>query len=300
MSALTVPPATEAMGELRLLIGRRGGRSIATRQYHRGALRVLRPHYLDESEQVCYVMVNPGGAYLGGDLYTIDVEVGRDARLLLTTQSATKIYKTPGTCAEQRMCITLGPGASLEYAPDQLIAYRQANYRQNAVIEMDETASLILSEVITPGWSPDGEPFRYEQLRLRNEIRRGGRLLAIDNLLIRPSTSAGGGVPDNEAATGPGAANGVAGPAFMEGYSHLGSLLVVDPRVGAALVDEMHTLLREFEQDTLTGISQLNGPGFVVRSLSHSTETLNALIGCLTGLLRRRWFGQAPLDLRKY
>ena len=296
MSALAAPPATEAGGELRLCIGRRGGRSVATRQYHRGALRVLRPHYLDESEQVCYVMVNPGGAYLGGDLYTIDVEVGSDARLLLTTQSATKIYKTPGTCAEQRMCITLGPGACLEYAPDQLIAYRHANYRQNAVIEMDETASLILSEVITPGWSPDGEPFRYEQLRLRNEIRRGGRLLAIDNLLIRPSphrrcrTHGGRRHPGR---TG-------AGPVFMEGYSHLGSLLVVDPRVGAALVDELHTLLREFEQDTLTGISQLNGPGFVVRSLSHSTETLNALIGSLTGLLRRRWFGQAPLDLRKY
>lgn len=297
MSALAAP-ATEAMGELRLRIGRRGGRSVATHQYYRGALRVLRPHYLDESEQVCYVMVNPGGAYLGGDLYTVDVEVGRDARLLLTTQSATKIYKTPHSFAEQRMCITLGPGASLEYAPDQLIAYRQANYRQNAVIEMDETASLILSEVITPGWSPDGEPFRYEQLRLRNEIRRGGRLLAIDNLLIRPP--AGGAVPVIEAAAGPGAAITVPGPAFMEGYSHLGSLLVVDPRVGAALVDDMHTLLREFEQDTLTGISQLNGPGFVVRSLSHSTETLNALIGSLTGALRRRWFGQAPLDLRKY
>jgi urease accessory protein len=298
MSALTAPPAAEATGELGLRIGHRDGRSVATGQYHRGALRVLRPHYLDESGQVCYVMVNPGGAYLGGDLYTIDAEIGRDARLLLTTQSATKIYKTPGTFAEQRMRITLGTGASFEYAPDQLIAYRQANYRQNALIEMDETASLMLSEVITPGWSPDGEPFRYEQLRLRNEIRRGGRLLAIDNLLIRPSS--GGGPPPHKTAAGPGAARQVAGPAFMEGYSHLGSLLVVDPRVGAALVEEMHALLREFEQDTLTGISQLNGPGFVVRSLSCSTETLNALIGSLTAVLRRRWFGQAPLDLRKY
>jgi urease accessory protein len=284
VSALATLPAAEAMGELRLRIGRRGGRSVATHQEHRGALRVLRPHYLDDSDQVCYVIVNPGGAYLGGDLYTVDVEVGREARLLLTTQSATKIYKTPGTFAEQRMHVSLGPGACLEYAPDQLIAYRQANYRQNALIEMDETASLILSEVITPGWSPDGEPFRYEQLRLRNEIRRGGRLLAIDNLLIRPPVNAGN----------------VAGPASMEGYSHLGSLLVVDPRVDPPLVEDVHALIREFEQDTLTGISQLNGPGFVLRSLSRSTEQLNALIGSMTALLRRRWFGQGPLDLRKY
>lgn len=27
-----------------------------------------------------------------------------------------------------------------------------------------------MAEVITPGWSPDGASFRYEELRLRNEI----------------------------------------------------------------------------------------------------------------------------------
>ncbi len=75
-----------------------GGRSVASRQFHEGALRVLRPHYLDESGQVCYVMVNPGGgAYLGSDLFVVDVEVeAGGADLLLTTQSATKVYRTPG------------------------------------------------------------------------------------------------------------------------------------------------------------------------------------------------------------
>ncbi|PJI51850.1 urease accessory protein UreD, partial [Methylobacterium radiotolerans] len=32
------------------------------RRYHRGALRVLRPMYLDGTGQVTYVVVNPGGA----------------------------------------------------------------------------------------------------------------------------------------------------------------------------------------------------------------------------------------------
>ncbi len=107
---------------------------MAAHQFHQGALRVLRPHYLDESGQVCYVVVNPGGAYLGADLYVIDVEVGDGATLLLTTQSATKIYRTPGSFAEQRMTLRLGEGAQLELAPDQLIAYREASYRQNTHI----------------------------------------------------------------------------------------------------------------------------------------------------------------------
>jgi urease accessory protein len=290
-----IPPAPAVRperGRLELLITERGGRSIASRQFHQGALRVLRPHYLDDSGQVGYVVVNPGGAYLGADLYVVDVEVGEGASLLLTTQSATKIYRTPGSFAEQRMTLRLGEGARLELAPDQLIAYREASYRQNTHITVRPSSSLVMAEVITPGWSPDGASFRYEELRLRNEIWVEGlagateepRLLALDNLLIRPP------------------AGDVTGLGYMEGFSHLGSLVVVDARVDQALADELHALTADY--DAYTGISltrTLAGTtGLVVRSLSNSTEKLNGLLGACTALLRQRWHGQAPLNLRKY
>ena len=70
------------MGALELRVSVARQRSVATHQFHQGALRVLRPHYLDESGQVCYVMVNPGGAYLGADLFVIDVEVEDGGRLV--------------------------------------------------------------------------------------------------------------------------------------------------------------------------------------------------------------------------
>jgi urease accessory protein len=273
---------------LELGIEVRDGKSIASTQFHEGALRVLRPHYLDDSGQVCYVMVNPGGAYLGADLYVVDVEVGEGASLLLTTQSATKIYRTPGSFAEQRMTLRLGEGARLELAPDQLIAYREASYRQNTHITVRPSSSLVMAEVITPGWSPDGASFRYEELRLRNEIWVEGpaaaELLALDNLLIQPPTG------------------DVTGLGYMEGFSHLGSLVVVDARVDQALADELHALTAD--HDAYTGISLTRTvagtTGLVLRSLSNSTEKLNGLLGAGTALLRERWHGQAPLDLRKY
>jgi urease accessory protein len=278
----------EPMGELELVVAVRGGRSVAAHQYHRGALRVLRPHYLDDSGQVCFVLVNPGGAYLGADLYAIDVEVAAGARLLLTTQSATKIYRTPGSFAEQRMTLRLGEGAQLELAPDQLIAYREASYRQNTHITVRPSSCLVMAEVVTPGWSPDGASFRYEELRLRTEIHvatsGGTELLALDNLLIRPPL------------------NDVTGMGFMEGRSHLGSLVVVDPRVDQGLADEFHALTAGY--DAYTGVSltaSIGGTtGLVLRSLSDSTEELNRLLGACTALLRERWHGQAPLNLRKY
>ncbi|MGM9473346.1 urease accessory protein UreD [Pseudarthrobacter sp. YS3] len=277
------------MGRLELGVEVRGGRSVASHQFHEGALRVLRPHYLDDSGQVCYVLVNPGGAYLGADLFVLDIEVQAGAGLLLTTQSATKIYRTPGSFAEQRMTLRLGAGARLELVPDQLIAYREASYRQNTYITVRPSSSLVMAEVVTPGWSPDGASFRYEELRLRNEIvvetdQDGGRLLALDNLLIRPP------------------AGDVTGLGYMEGFSHLGSLVVVDARVNQALADELHALTAD--RNAHTGISltrSLAGTtGLVLRSLSHSTEELNRLLGACTALLRNRWQGQQPLNLRKY
>ena len=275
-------------GRLVLGVGLRGGRSVALRQFHEGALRVLRPHYLDGSGQVCYVMVNPGGAYLGADLFVVDVEVDAGAELLLTTQSATKIYRTPGSFAEQRMSVRLGEGARLELMPDQLIAYREASYRQNSHLSLHPSSSLVMAEVVTPGWSPDGASFKYEEVRLRNEIwiesGNGAKLLALDNQLIRPPV------------------NDVTGMGFMEGFSHLGSLVVVDPRVDQGLADDLDRISRDF--DAYTGVSLTatiaGTTGLVLRSLSNSTEELNTLLGVCSGVLRERWYGQGPLNLRKY
>lgn len=276
------------IGQLELRIAVRGHRSVASHQYHRGALKVLRPHYLDDSGQVCYVVVNPGGAYLGADLLLLDVEVGDGADLLLTTQSATKVYRTPGSFAEQRMDLRLGEGARLELMPDQLIAYREASYRQRTSVTVRPSSSLVMTEVVTPGWSPDGAGFRYEEIRLRNEIRvesdEGTDLLALDNLLIRPP------------------AGDVTGLGFMEGYSHLGSLLVVDARVDQALADELHALTAG--HDALAGVSLIRPAGgttgLVLRALSNSTGELNRLLAGCTNLLRERWHGQGPLNLRKH
>ncbi len=238
------------------------------------------------------MLVNPGGAYLGADLYVIDVEVADGAKLLLATQSATKIYRTPGSFAEQRMRLRLGEGAQLELAPDQVIAYREASYRQNTCVTVRPSSSLIMAEIVTPGWSPDGAAFRYEELRLRTEIRveseasagGAGGLLALDNVLIRPPLG------------------DVTGMAFMEGFSHLGSLMVVDPRVDQALADELHEITAGLGAHTGISLTAavLGTAGLVLRSLSNSTEELRRVLGAATALLRKRWYGQDPLDLRKY
>ncbi|MEC4612763.1 urease accessory protein UreD [Tsukamurella tyrosinosolvens] len=278
MTGAAVPALT---GELALTLAPRGRRTVAVAQRHAGTLQTLRPMYLDDSGQVTYHVVNPGGGCLRGDTYAIDIDLQADARAVVTTQSATKVYRTPGGGAAQHMRIRLGAGAVLEYVPDALILYREATHRQTCAVELDPSASLVLAEVVTPGWSPDGARFRYDELRMRTEIRRGGELLAVDNLLIEPGRADPSGI------------------GLLDGRTHVGSLTAVDPRIDEDLLDEVHALT-ETAGTVRSGLTALAGPGFVLRCLGDDTAELTGLFDAVIALLRSRWTGQAPMNLRKY
>ena len=267
-------------GELHLRIARNGDRSIAVDQYHRGALRVFRPLYLDGTGQVAYYVVNPGGGYLDGDSYLTEVEVLQGASAVLTTQAATKIYRTPTRPVRQDTRVSLAPGAVLELVPDQVIAYRGASYQQTTLVEMDPTAIFMSLEVLTPGWAPDGSAFGYDCVRMRTDIRVGGRCAVVDNLRLVPGEA------------------GMAGLGALEGHSHLASFTALDARIDAALVTEIGELL---EVDGVRGaVTRVPGPGLIARALGDDTTRLTALMLDISELLRGQWFGAPRLNLRKY
>lgn len=282
--------AAAPTGELRLRIAQRDGRSYAARQFHDGALRILKPLYLDRSGQVAYPVINPGGAYFGADRYVLDLEIGEDASLLSTTQSATKVYRTPQGPAVQDMEVRLGPGAVLEHLPDQLIVYREGSYRQRTLVRMHPSASLLMAEIITPGWSPEGEPFRFDELRLRTEIRvEDGprtRRLAVDQLRMVP-----------------GEGSAMSSMGMMEGHSHTGQLLIADRRLDDGLYAELVELVEDAPTHsgiTRGGVIDPDGLRCVaVRTLADSTGAVAGLHRGIVDLLRYRWRGQPPLDLRR-
>ncbi len=282
---------SEWAGQLSMRFESRNGRTVAARQYHQDALRVLRPHYLDETGQVTYTVVNPGGAYLGADRYFMSFELDDSANLLLTTQSAQKIYRTPQGPAQQDMWVTLGPHSTLEYVPDQLIVYREGSYIQKTVIDMDPTASALVCEVVTPGWAPDGSTFRYKFLSMRTELRvrtaQGPVPIAVDNIRVEPRDD-----------------DSVVQMGFMEGYSHMGQLLVADSRLDDAAFERLAQLIDA--SHTMSGMSwagHRNPEGMrciSIRSLAQDTETISQLHLDVANFLRNEWRGQGELFLRKY
>ncbi|WP_163880430.1 urease accessory protein UreD [Paenibacillus favisporus] len=269
-------------GILRLEAEERDSRTVARNVYFQGAFKVMRPIYHDDSGQPCYYLLNPGGGYLDGDRYHLGISLLENARLTLTTQSATKIYKTPNTPAYQETEISLKKGSYLEYIPDPLIGYEHARYDQKTVIRMEKGASLLYCDSVTPGWSPEGTLFSYDTLRLRTEIYMDGELAVYDHIKLQPA-----GQPVN-------------GLGFLEGYTHLGSMLFIGEEADAGLLDELYSAVHPEPDGVRIGMSLLNVPGLVVRILAHSTQAVERIQAECHHLVSRRLFGRNPSFLRKY
>ncbi len=269
-------------GILELNIEERHGRSVAKNVYFQGAFKVMRPIYHNGSNQPCYYILNPGGGYLDGDTYRMKVSLDEGARLTLTTQSATKIYKTPKTGAYQETEIYLGKDSYLEYLADPLIAYKDARYLQKTSVRMEKGATFLYSDIVTPGWSPEGGHFSYDHLRLKNEIYLEDELVAFDHIKLDPSEQHMDGL------------------GFMEGYTHIGSFIVVGEQTNVTVLDKLYETIQQEEADFKAGLSELTVPGFTIRVLASSTQVIERIFSACHIVISQEWYQTNPSFLRKY
>lgn len=268
-------------GELELSANKRNGKTVTKHLFFQGALKIMRPIYMTP-EKPSYYILNPGGGYLDGDTYRMKFSLEENAKVTLTTQSATKIYKTPNKPAYQEMIIYLKSGSYLEYLPDVLIAYKNARYVQKNKIYMEQGATLLYWDILTPGWSPEGELFSYHSLQLLNEIYVDDELIAYDHIKLNPREK------------------NIAKLGFMEGYTHLGSFIIIDDKVTDELLDKLYETINEQQDDFLAGLSLLEIQGCTIRVMAHSTQVIERIFSACHHIISEEWFQSTPSSLRKY
>ncbi|RST74374.1 urease accessory protein UreD [Siminovitchia acidinfaciens] len=273
---------TDWTGDLSLDLENRNGRTVAKNVYFKGAFKVMRPIYHDDSGQVCYYLLNPGGGYLDGDRYRMKVFADENSKVTLTTQSATKVYKTPTDHVYQETEISLKKGSYLEYLPDPLIAYENAHYKQKNVVHLELGSTFLYTDILTPGWSPSGEKFSYDTIQLKTEIYLDGKLGVFDHIKLAPEK------------------NSMTGLGFMEGYTHLGSMIAVSEDTDNDLLDELFEMIQSEQADFKFGISRLAIPGLSIRVLSNSTQLIERIFNHCHRIISEKWNNTTPSPLRKY
>ena len=176
-----------ARGEARVRFARAGARSAAERAFETGGLRLRFPRSDAECEAV---LVNTGGGMAGGDRASIAVEVGANARALVTTQSAEKIYRCEGEPARVETRLSVEPGGSLVWAPQETLLFEQASLERRLDAEVAADASLLIVEAAVFGRLASGETDVAARLHDRWRIRRAGRLVFAEALRLADAAAA--------------------------------------------------------------------------------------------------------------
>ena len=273
----------ELTGYLELGMQVKNGEYSAKTLLQMGALRVSPAMYLDESGIPCYFMLSLGGGFVAGDQYENKFTLDDGAKVILTTQSPNKIFKSPKQIpAEQKTSIYLGKGSQLEYISDSLIAYEDAYYIQETEIHMEEDASLIYMDGITPGWAPTGEKFKYDEVKLRTKVYQDGQPILLDYLKLTPKSS-------KMEALG-----------MLEDYTQFGTMMVIDNRITEEMIKELRGLIDALAKPVQYGISKPYCKGFVLRVLGHLTQDIEKVMEVCHDYVRENIYGIEPLRLRKY
>jgi urease accessory protein len=149
----------------------------------RDPLKILFPDPLAEKQPVA-VLVNTGGGIVGGDSLTIEVDIGDRAAALVTAQSAEKIYRAWGPYARIENHLTVGEAARLEWLSQDTILFDGAKLDRRMNIDLAADSALLAGEILVFGRRARGETMTNGALRDRWSIRRDGKRLWDDALIL--------------------------------------------------------------------------------------------------------------------
>jgi urease accessory protein len=282
VSALAAPA-----GELHLNLARdqRGRTSLRSRR-QRFPLRTTVPFHLDAgAPDMAFVYVqNPTGGVFGGDRLLTSVTAGDGARVHLTTQSATKLYRTEGAPGRQEVRFTVGAGAYVEHIPDPLIPHAGSRYLQRTNVELGQGAMFVATETVAPGRRARGERFAYDLLELRTCVHSGGKELFAEGLRLEPRR----GRPDR--------------PGVLGDADYLVSLIAVAPEadavvLGSAIADALTSVTGAGVRGAAGELP--NRAGALARILAPDAVAANHALRCAWAAARLALVGLPPPEQRK-
>jgi urease accessory protein len=105
-----------------------------------------------EPDGTCQVYVlHPPGGIVGGDELSLDCELDRGARALLTTPAASKFYRSEQREARQEQCFRVSPHATLEWLPQETILYDGSRLDSEISVELARDAHFTGWEIVCLG-----------------------------------------------------------------------------------------------------------------------------------------------------
>lgn len=150
-------------------------------------------HYQDHDDQPFLLLINSGGGFVEGDVAELHAELDEGTRALITTTAASKFYKCPDKAiSREEVNIRVGPGAMLEYYPDESIPFARSRVDRRTRIDLTASSRLFAVDMISAGRShyAGGEAFAFDSLFSEFGIRLDGELQFVDRIVTADNQEA--------------------------------------------------------------------------------------------------------------
>ena len=209
--AAAAPRLQRASGRLRLCVRSTGGVPRIADLFEQGGARWRFPYRVGD-DPLEAVLLNTAGGLAGGDRLDLAVSLLPQARAVVTSQAAERIYRSlgPPTVIETRL--DLAAEASLAFLPQEAILFDRTRLRRRHTITLAPGSSLFLCDALVFGRHAKGECVTHGLLDDHWTLVRDGRLVwtealhlegPIDALLQRPAIAAGARAVASLLAAGP-------------------------------------------------------------------------------------------------
>jgi urease accessory protein len=243
---------------------------------------VLEPIDLDGTGSATVFLLNPTGGVLGGDRLETRVELGAGCRVCLSTPSATRVYRSTGLPAIQRVTARVGEGAWLEYMPDHVIPSPGARLIQSLDVSLAPGAAAVLCDAWSVGRMARGEAWLFDLLDSGIVATDAEGLLFKERLVLN-------------------GARGWGGLGGAEGRAYIAAVLCLAPShprldglAGALAAGMVGTAVH-----ATAGVTPLARGGALVRILAPSAPAMQEGIQSAWAACRAWLWNLPPLLLRK-
>lgn len=191
-----------------------------------------------------------------GDRSEFNFHVEEGANLKFVSQSYEKLHPMRDEGASRYTNIQVDKNASFTYYPLPVIPFAESAFSNITEVDLDETSTFRMVEILTCGRYGSGELFKYSSYKNKVEIKRTGKIIYFDNTLFEPENC------------------DMSGIGMYEGYTHLCNIFLSRGDIDS--LSQIRAIINNNEEVT-GGASILKDGDIAIRILGKRAQTLEGI-----------------------
>ncbi|WP_316820352.1 urease accessory protein UreD [Pedobacter gandavensis] len=230
------------------------GKSVMKDSFYNMPYKIVPYGSQRENQHLELIIMSSSPGIMDEDQLKIDIQVGAKANLHLYSQSYNKLHPMK-TGAAQYTQVSVGEDALFQYIPYPITPFKDSIFHTVNEVRMEEGSTLLWGDIICAGRVQREEIFQFEKLHSTTKIYKEGKIVYIDNQVLKPKEQ-----PIDKML-------------FHEGYTHQATLIIASDFAGA-FKKELDEIFRGEYEDITFGFTMCANDMILVRALGNNGDLL--------------------------